>query len=87
MVMMILCILITISRRISSVPFTTDQFKSTTDQFKRTCDSMDKLLEIGMFKDFQRDPELSMKKLYLRLINEYENESFLLNALVGPLQS
>lgn len=53
-----------------SVPFTTDQFKST-------CDSMDKLLEIGMFKDFQRDPELSMKKLYLRLINAYENESFL----------
>ena len=38
---------------------------------------MGNLLEIGMFKDFQRDPELFMKKLYLRLIIAYENESFL----------
>ena len=42
-----------------SVPFTANHFKSTCDS------SVDKLLEIGMFKDFQRDPELSMKKLYL----------------------
>ena len=45
-----------ITTNFSGVTFTADQFKST-------CDSMDKLLPIGMFKDVQRDPELSMKKL------------------------